>query len=94
MERSRYILDRDVVYFPSTDLSLVERGVQIRWGAVKGMRIVTAGIATTSGALTDEIVAHGNSDSSGCRVVVNGLVKAVKTSNEVRVHRHRLVKSA
>ncbi len=44
MGRSRYILERDVVYFPGIGRALVERGPQIRCGAVKGMRIVTANI--------------------------------------------------
>lgn len=34
-----------MVYFPGIGRALVERGAQIRCGAVKGMRIVTANIS-------------------------------------------------
>jgi Mycobacterium membrane protein len=39
-------------------------------------------------------VAQGNSDSIGCRIVVDGVVKAEKVSNEVNAFTFCLVKSA
>jgi Mycobacterium membrane protein len=90
-----------MVYFPGIGRALVERGAQIRCGAVKGMRIVTASIgyldlnceqqqvdrarlprsfeiATNSATLAGNVVAQGDSDGIGCRIVVHGVVKAEK----------------
>lgn len=52
-------------------------------------------ITTTSAALAGNVVAQGDSDSTGCRiVVVDGVVEAEKISNEVSAHAHCLVKGA
>ena len=40
------------------------------------------------------VVAQGDSNSIGCRIVVNGQVKAERISNEVNAYPHCLVKGA
>ena len=51
-------------------------------------------ITTTTAPLMGDLVANGNSDSIGCRIVVDGVVKAEKISNEVNAFTFCLVKSA
>lgn len=51
-------------------------------------------ITTTKAAMMGDLVAQGNSDSIGCRIVVDGVVKAEKISNEVHAFTFCLVKSA
>ena len=51
-------------------------------------------ITTTKAAVMGNLVAQGNSDSIGCRIVVDGEVKAEKISNEVHAFTFCLVKSA
>jgi hypothetical protein len=51
-------------------------------------------ITTTSPSVVGSVVAQGDRDSIGCRIVVNGEVKAEKISNEVSALTHCLVKGA
>ena len=51
-------------------------------------------ITTIKAAMMGNLVAQGNSDSIGCRIVVDGDVKAEKMSNEVHAFTFCLVKSA
>ena len=51
-------------------------------------------ITTSVPALVGSIVAQGDSDSIGCRIVVDGEVKAERISNEVNAFTHCLVKGA
>jgi len=51
-------------------------------------------ITTTSPSVVGSVVAQGDSDSIGCRIVVNGEVEAEKVSNEVYAFTHCLVKGA
>lgn len=51
-------------------------------------------ITTTKAAVMGNLVAQGDSDSIGCRIVVDGVVKAEKISNEVHAFTFCLVKSA
>ena len=51
-------------------------------------------ITTTKVAMMGDLVAQGNSDSIGCRIVVDDVVKAEKISNEVNAFTFCLVKSA
>lgn len=51
-------------------------------------------IATNSPAVVGNIVAQGDSDSIGCRIVVDGEVKAERVSNGVNAFTHCLVKDA
>jgi hypothetical protein len=51
-------------------------------------------ITTASQSVLGSVVAQGDSDSIGCRIVVNGEVKAERISNEVNAFTHCLVKGA
>jgi hypothetical protein len=51
-------------------------------------------ITTTSPAVVGNIVAQGDSDSIGCRIMVDGQVKAERISNEVNAYTHCPVKGA
>jgi hypothetical protein len=51
-------------------------------------------ITTTSPSVVGSVVAQGDSDSIGCRIVVNGEVKAERISNEENAFTHCLVKGA
>lgn len=51
---------------------------------------LTANVTTVVG----NVVAQGDSDSIGCRIVVDGQVKAERISNEVNAYTHCLVKGA
>ncbi len=51
-------------------------------------------ITTNDAAAMGNIVAQGNSDSIGCRITVDGKVRAERVSNEVNAYTYCLVKSA
>ncbi|WP_421842404.1 MmpS family protein [Mycobacterium sp.] len=51
-------------------------------------------ITTTLPAVMGNIVAQGNSDSIGCRIIVDGKVKAERVSHHVNAYTFCLVKSA
>ncbi len=51
-------------------------------------------ITTNLAAVMGNIVAQGNSDSIGCRILVDDVVKAERISNEVNAYTYCLVKSA
>lgn len=51
-------------------------------------------ITTNDTAVMGNIVAQGNSDSIGCRITVDGKVRAERVSNEVNAYTYCLVKSA
>jgi hypothetical protein len=51
-------------------------------------------ITTTSPSVVGSVVAQGDSDSIGCRIVVNGEVKAERISNQENAFTHCLVKGA
>ncbi|MGH3560840.1 MAG: MmpS family protein [Mycobacterium sp.] len=51
-------------------------------------------IVTTLPAVMGSIVAQGNSNSIGCRITVDGVVKAERISNEVNAYTYCLVKAA
>jgi hypothetical protein len=51
-------------------------------------------ITTDSPSVVASVVAQGDSDSIGCRIVVNGQVKAERISKEVNAFTHCLVKGA
>jgi uncharacterized membrane protein len=50
--------------------------------------------AITQAAVAGSIVAQGDSDSIGCRIVVDGEVKAERISNEVNAYTFCLLKAA
>jgi nitrate reductase NapE component len=51
-------------------------------------------IVTTLPAVMGNIVAQGDSNSIGCRITVDGVVKAERVSNEVNAYTYCLVKAA
>lgn len=51
-------------------------------------------LTTTAPAAAANIVAQGDSNTIGCRIIVNGVLKDEKTSNEVNAQTFCLVKSA
>jgi hypothetical protein len=51
-------------------------------------------ITTTSPAFLGDIVAQGDSDSLGCRIIVDGEVKAERISHEVNAYTFCLLKAA
>lgn len=51
-------------------------------------------IVTTLPAVMGNIVAQGDSSSLGCRIIVDGVVKAERISNEVNAYTYCLVKAA
>jgi hypothetical protein len=51
-------------------------------------------ITADAPAVMGNVVAQGDSNSLGCRIVVNGQVKAERISNEVNAYTHCLVKGA
>lgn len=51
-------------------------------------------ITTNDAAVMGNIVAQGNSDSIGCRITVDGKVRAERVSNEFNAYTYCLVKSA
>jgi hypothetical protein len=60
-------------------------GVRLPWSLT---------FATSSATAVASVVAQGDSDSIGCRIVVDGVVKAEKTSNEVSAFVSCLLKDA
>jgi hypothetical protein len=50
--------------------------------------------AFTKPAVAGSIVAQGDSDSIGCRIIVDGEVKAERISNETNAYTYCLLKSA
>jgi hypothetical protein len=51
-------------------------------------------IATTQATAVGSIAAQGDSDSIGCRIMVDGEVKAERISNEVNAFTFCLLKAA
>jgi hypothetical protein len=51
-------------------------------------------ISTTKAAVMGNLVAQGDSDSIGCRITVDGEVKAERVANEVDAYTFCVVKSA
>ncbi len=75
----------DISYFDvNSDPRRVD-GAQLPW---------SLHITTTLAAVMGNIVAQGNSDSIGCRITVDGVVKAEHVSNEVNAYTYCMVKSA
>jgi nitrate reductase NapE component len=75
----------DISYFDvDADPKRVD-GAQLPW---------SLNFATTSPAVMGNIVAQGNSNSIGCRIVVDGVVKAEKISHEVNAFTYCVLKGA
>ncbi len=54
----------------------------------------TLKLTTTLPAVVGNIVAQGNSNSIGCRILVDGVVKAERISHEVKAYTFCLLKAA
>jgi hypothetical protein len=75
----------DISYFDvNADPQRVD-GVRLPW---------SLDIATTLPAIVGNIVAQGDSDSIGCRILVDGVVKAEKINHEVNAFTFCLLKAA
>lgn len=75
----------DINYFDANTLPRQVNGARLPWSLQ---------ITSNSPAVVGSIVAQGGSDSIGCRIVVDGEVKAERLSNEVNAFTHCLVKGA
>ncbi|WP_373142163.1 MmpS family protein [Mycobacterium marinum] len=75
----------DISYFDvNSDPQQVE-GAALPW---------TLHFTTNLAAVMGNLVAQGNTNSIGCRITVDGKVKAERVSNEVNAYTYCLVKSA
>ncbi len=75
----------DISYFDVNSDPQRVHGARLPWTMA-----LTASVPTVVG----NVVAQGDSDSIGCRIVVDGQVKAERISNEVNAYTHCLVKGA
>ena len=75
----------DISYFDEhADPKRVD-GAQLPW---------SLNLTTTSAAVMGNIVAQGNSNTIGCRIVVDDVVKAEKISHEVNAFTYCVLKGA
>lgn len=75
----------DISYFDVNSDPQRVNGAQLPWRLE---------IVTTLPAVMGNIVAQGDSDSLGCRITIDGVVKAERISNEVNAYTFCLVKAA
>jgi hypothetical protein len=75
----------DINYFDVNTQPQQVDGARLPWSLA---------ITTNSAAVVGKIVAQGDSNSIGCRIVVNGEVKAESISHEVNAFTHCLVGGA
>ena len=75
----------DISYFDVNSKPQQVDGARLPWSLT---------ITTTSPAVVASLVAQGDSDSIGCRIVVDGEVKAERISNAVNAFTHCLAKGA
>jgi hypothetical protein len=75
----------DIGYFDvNADPKQVDRA-QLPW---------SLNLTTTSAAVMGNIVAQGNRNTIGCRIVVDGVVKAEKVTHEVNAFTYCVLKAA
>ena len=75
----------DISYFDVNSDPQQVKGAQLPW---------SLDISTTKPAVMGNLVAQGDSDSIGCRITVDGEVKAERVANEVDAYTFCVVKSA
>jgi hypothetical protein len=75
----------DISYFDVHSDSQRIDGVKLPWSLQ---------FTATSPAVVGDVVAQGNSDSIGCRIVVNDKVQAERISNEVNAYTFCVKKAA
>jgi hypothetical protein len=74
----------DISYFDANTEPRQVNGASLPWSLT---------MTVTSPAVVANVVAQGDSDSIGCRILVDGEVKAERTSNEVNAYTFCMVKS-
>lgn len=75
----------DISYFDVNGEPQLVEGASLPW---------SLDIATTLPAIVGNIVAQGDSESIGCRIMVDGKVKAERIANEVNAFTFCLLKAA
>ena len=75
----------DISYFDVDSAPQQIQGASLPWSLT---------LSSDSSSVIGSLVAQGDSDSIGCRIVVNGEIKAEKISNEVNAFTHCLVTGA
>lgn len=80
----------DISYFDVNSEPQRVDGAVLPWS----LHITTNDAAVMGNMVMGNIVAQGNSDSIGCRITVDGKVRAERVSNEVNAYTYCLVKSA
>lgn len=75
----------DISYFDVNLQAQHVDAVQLPWSMT---------MTVNSAAVIADIVAQGDSDTLGCRIVVDGAVRAERIANEVNAYTHCLVKGA
>ena len=75
----------EISYFDANSDPQHAAGVRLPW---------SLDISTTLASIVGNIVAQGDSDSIGCRILVDDVVKAEKTTHEVNAFTFCLLKSA
>lgn len=75
----------DISYFDVNANPKRVDGAQLPW---------TLRVTTTLASVMGNLVAQGNSNTIGCRITVDGVVKAERVANEVNAYTYCLVKSA
>jgi Mycobacterium membrane protein len=75
----------DISYFDVDGDPKRVDGAQLPW---------TLNLTTTSPAVMGNIVAQGNSNTIGCRILVDDVVKAEKTTHEVNAFTYCVLKGA
>ncbi len=75
----------DISYFDVDGDPKRVDGAQLPW---------TLNLTTTSAAVMGNIVAQGNSNTIGCRIVVDDVVKAEKTTHETNACTYCVLKGA
>jgi hypothetical protein len=74
-----------ISYFDANSDPQHADGVRLPW---------SLDITTNLASIVGNVVAQGDSDSIGCRILVDGVVKAEKTTNEVNAFTFCLLKAA
>ncbi len=74
----------DISYFDANTEPRQVNGASLPWSLT---------MTVDTPAVVANVVAQGDSDSIGCRILVDGEVKAERTSNEVNAYTFCMVKS-
>ncbi len=75
----------DISYFDVNSDPRRVHGARLPWSMT---------LTASAPAVVGNVVAQGDSDSIGCRIVVDGQIKSERISNEVNAYTHCLVRGA